>query len=387
MNQGLSIVTSQLTSYEKPIVNKQQPIKRLIILLLQILLALPLGLVISQLNVGGIAWLFGGIVSGVAMLQGFRMIYDYSLKPNRPVRKLGMTLVGLNVGFYTAHSNFVEVSSFLPIFIFLTFFLLICGGIIGYFYSRFSQTNLLTAMLATVPGGVGPMSAIAADYGRNVSLVSLVQALRVSTVVFLIPLIARTFSGTNIKPRIFSINQILFNYDLSNLGLLSLVLLIGGLTAYLATLCKIPAGDLLGGILGAIAFNSIFPFISDFHFVLPPFVSLIGQILLGITIGEYWGEKPNLKLTTVGYALMCVVMTLIAGAAAATFAKQLTSWDWLTCLLVTAPGGSAEMILVALTLNHHVEIVAGGHLFRLMAINSSLPIWLFLFRNFDFIKE
>ena len=38
-------------------------------------------------------------------------------------------------------------------------------------------------------------------------------------------------------------------------------------------------------------------------------------------------------------------MTLIAGAIAAILAMQLTSWDWLTCLLVTAPGGLAEMIL------------------------------------------
>jgi uncharacterized protein len=62
-------------------------------------------------------------------------------------------------------------------------------------------------------------------------------------------------------------------------------------------------------------------------------------------------------------------------------ASSLTNWDWLTCLLVTAPGGSAEMILVALSLNHNVEIVTAGHLIRLLAINCSLPLWVFLFRR------
>lgn len=80
-------------------------------------------------------------------------------------------------------------------------------------------------------------------------------------------------------------------------------------------------------------------------------------------------------------------MTLIVGAIAAILAMKLTTWDWLTCLLVTAPGGSAEMILVALTLNHHVEIVTTGHIVRLIAINSSLPLWLFLFRRFDNFME
>jgi hypothetical protein len=80
---------------------------------------------------------------------------------------------------------------------------------------------------------------------------------------------------------------------------------------------------------------------------------------------------------------MSVGMTLVAGGLATILAMELTSWDWLTCLLVTAPGGSAEMILVALTLHHNVEIVTAGHLVRLIAINSSLPIWVYLFRRLD----
>lgn len=41
------------------------------------------------------------------------------------------------------------------------------------------------------------------------------------------------------------------------------------------------------------------------------------------------------------------------------------------------------MILVSLTLHHNVEIVTAGHLVRLIAINSSLPIWVYLFRRID----
>jgi uncharacterized protein len=76
-------------------------------------------------------------------------------------------------------------------------------------------------------------------------------------------------------------------------------------------------------------------------------------------------------------------LTLGAGAGASLIAMQLTNWDCLTCLLVTAPGGSAEMILVALALDHNVDIVTGGHLVRLIAINCSLPIWVYLFRRID----
>ena len=383
MNQALSIATpKQVSNF---VVTKQLRVKQLIILTLEMLLALPLGLVLAGFHIGGVAWIFGGIVSGAVVLQGCRVFYHYSPKPNRTARRIGMTLVGLNVGFSIAHGNLASVASFVPVFIVLTFFLLLCGSFIGYIYGRLSKTNLLTAMLATVPGGIGTMSAIAADYGRNVALVALVQALRVTTVIFLIPLLARVSSGTFVTTPT-STKSALLSLDPSYLGLLLLALLLGGLGAYLALKCKIPAGDFFSALVIGIAFNPMLdwlPFMSDVNFSPPYEVNLVGQMLLGITIGEYWSEKPTLEKKTIGYALLSVAMTLVAYALAAILAMQLTSWDWLTCLLVTAPGGSAEMILVALALDHNVEIVTTGHLVRLIAINSSLPLWVFLFRSLE----
>ncbi|MBW4564091.1 MAG: AbrB family transcriptional regulator [Mojavia pulchra JT2-VF2] len=388
MNQSLSVApTLEASNTINPVVAKQQPfIKQLIILSLEMLLALPLGLGLARFHIGGIAWIFGGIAAGTVVLQGCRILYQDSPKPNRTARKVGMALVGLTVGSSNAHANLATVSSSIPIFIFLTFFLLICGSGIGYIYSRLSKINLLTAMLATVPGGVGIMAAIAADYGRNVTLVALVQALRVTSVVFVIPFIARTAVGNYWNPQTLPTQGALLSFEPFQLGMLLLALVVTGLAVYLSILFKIPAGDFFSALLIGIAFNPLLnclPFVNDVQFIPPPLINLIGQMLLGITIGEYWGEKPNFGKRTVGYALMSVAMTLIAGAIAAMLAMQLTSWDWLTCLLVTAPGGSAEMILVSLVLNHNVEIVTTGHLVRLIAINSSLPIWIFLFRRLD----
>ncbi|MEH2382447.1 MAG: AbrB family transcriptional regulator [Nostoc sp.] len=388
MNQSVSVAPNlEEHTNENPVVTKEQLFgKQLIVLLLEVLLALPLGLLLAKFHVGGIAWIFGGIAAGIIVLQGCRLFYEYSPKPNRTARKVGMALVGLTVGASNANANVASVASGIPIFIFLTLFMLLCGSCIGYIYSRVSKTNLMTAMLATVPGGVGIMAAIAADYNKNVSLVALVQAIRVTSVVFLIPLIARTSAGNYWNSQTLPVKSAWLNLDPSQLGLLLLVLLITALVVYPAILFNIPAGDFFGALLIGIGFNPLLhwlPFMGDISFSPPPLINLLGQMLLGITIGEYWGDKPNFNRRTVGYALMSVAMTLIAGAIAAILAMQLTSWDWLTCLLVTAPGGSAEMILVSLVLNHNVEIVTTGHLVRLIAINSSLPLWVFLFRRLD----
>ncbi|MCP6759127.1 MAG: AbrB family transcriptional regulator [Fischerella sp. CENA71] len=382
MNQSLTVVPHQEHSTtENPIVKQQQvSIKQLIILSLELLLAIPFGLALSHFNFGGIAWIFGGIISGALVFQTCRVFYNYSPKPNRAARQVGMMLVGITIGASNAHANLANITPGVPVFVFLTLFLMICGGCIGYIYSRLSKTNLLTSMLATVPGGVGVMSAIAADYNKNVTLVALVQALRVTSVVFLIPLIARVTNHTSNQPQISPTNQ---PYSLE---LLLLVLFISTLAVYIAKFLKVPAAPFFASLLVGITFNPILNYLplgSDIYFTPPLLIKLLGQMLLGITIGEYWGEKPTFQKRTIGYALISVAMTLAAGVAATLLAMQLTSWDWLTCLLVTAPGGAAEIILVALTLDHNVEIVTAGHVIRLIAINSFLPIWLFLFRYFE----
>ena len=385
MNQTLSVTPKEEEyTYQSTSTEPQVSIKKLIILGLEILVAIPLGFILTKFNIGGIAWIFGGIAAGVIVYQGYRSLYQYSLQPNRTARQIGMVLVGLTIGFSNAQANFASVASKIPVYIIITLFLLISGTCIGYMYSRLSKINLLTAMLATVPGGVGVMAAVAADYNRNVTLVALVQVIRVTSVVFLIPLVARASVGTYTTPQV--INGTLINLEPSYLSLLALALLIAAFAAKLAVRLKIPAAHFFSALIIGISFNyaiNFLPFLGEVTFTPPPLTNLIGQILLGITIGEYWGEKPTLSKRTLLYAVISTIMTLVAGAIASLIAMQLTSWDWLTCLLVTAPGGSAEMILVALALDHNVDIVTGGHLVRLIAINCSLPIWVYLFRRLD----
>ena len=154
-------------------------------------------------------------------------------------------MVGLSIGFAIADSNFLAASSRLPLFIFLSFFMFFCGSGIGYFYSRISRTNLLNAMLATVPGGVATMSSIAAEYNRNVSLVAMVQTLRITSVILIIPLIAGT-SGTVANKTIFSLEDYLIESDPVYLCILSLAIFAAWLGVIIAKKLRIPAASFLG---------------------------------------------------------------------------------------------------------------------------------------------
>ncbi|MDJ0568489.1 MAG: AbrB family transcriptional regulator [Pleurocapsa sp. MO_192.B19] len=358
---------------------------RLSIAILEIFVALFLGVAIAHLGLGSVAWIFGGMGAGVIVIRSYQTISRKTFKPNKTGRKLGQAMVGLSIGFAIADSNLVAASSRLPLFIFLTLFMLLCGSGIGYIYSRISQTNLLNAMLATVPGGVATMSSIAAEYNRNVSLVAMVQTIRITSVILIIPLIAG-ISDRAIDRTTFSFKDYVVNREPIYLCLLILAIISAWLGVKIASKLRIPAAYFFGTLIVGIVFNyaiAYFPLINHFNFTPPPAISVIGQTLLGITVGEAWSNRVDITSKNIIHAFISVAMTIASGFIAATIATVFTSWDWLTCMLVTAPGGSTEMILVALALDHHPEIVTVAHSVRLMALNLSLPLWIFLFRYWE----
>ncbi|MBI4783416.1 MAG: AbrB family transcriptional regulator [Oscillatoriophycideae cyanobacterium NC_groundwater_1537_Pr4_S-0.65um_50_18] len=354
--------------------------QQLVILALDILVAIPLDLVL-RLVVGSIHWLLSGLIAGAVVLYRYRKVHASTPPPNRLIRQIGLALVGLAIGFSIESSSLVDVLSYIPIFIATSFLLLASCTAIGYLYAQMSGVNLLTALLATIPGNLVLVATIAADYGRNVALVSLVQLIRYTSVILLIPFVARVstqMSGLSSPVNTFALTP-------ASVGLLLLVALLTGLGVYIAERLNVMAAPYFGALVVGVVFNPLVQglALTSTDFQLPVVFNVLGQILLGISIGEYWGKKPGLGRRTVGYALASVVLTLIAGFAIAFLIMQVTGWDWLTCVLVAAPGGAAELVLVALTLNHHVELVTAGQVIRLIAINCAIPIWFTLVRRLD----
>lgn len=380
-----SATTNAATTVSSP---PGQPVaSTLRMLSLELLLAFPLGLLLSRLQIGSLAWIFSGLVVAAGLSYLYQTFNQPLPPPNRSARKVGLSLVGLTIGSSISQANLAPITSHLPIFALLTFFLLLSGSAIGYCYARLSGTNLLTALLATVPGGVGVMASLAADYDRNVTQVALVQIIRVTAVILGIPLLSGLISGTGINRVVLQREWL--SFEPIALGLLCLALLTTGATVTLAGRLGIPAAPFLAAVVVGTSFNPLLTQVSglDLHFCPPLLVSVLGQILLGLTIGEYWGSQwqtpAQLGRRSISGAFLSVMLTLSAGLLAAAIAHHLTTWDWLTCLLVTAPGGAPEMILVALSMNHQVETVTAAHLVRLIAINGSLPLWIYLFSRLD----
>ncbi len=350
----------------------------------EVLLALLAGLALRALGLGPTAWVVGGVLCGAVV---FRVLTRYrgDLSPNRSVRYTGMALVGLALGLSVSFNEFARLSEVLLLLVLLTLFMILSGILVGWLYSGLSNTDPVSAMMATLPGGVGVMAGAAADAGRNVSLVALVQAARVSAVVVLVTLIASTWYGTSGGPEESSLaEELATTLEVARAGLLLVALGLTYVGVRIAAAARVPVAPLLGAMFVGAAYAQLLTFAPGVvEFQPPELLDAVGQALLGITIGEYLGCRLALEARAVIYGMASVAATVLIGVVLASVLALWTSWSWLTCLLLTAPGGAPEMIVLALALDQEVELITAGHIIRQLAINGLLPFCLLLFRRIE----
>ncbi len=353
-----------------------EPRSRFVLLIaLELSLGVLLGLGWFAVGLGSAAWILGGIAAGAIVYFGYRQ-FNSPMQPNRNARKAGQLIVGLSIGLSLPLDRLNGFGSQSLILLGLPIFLMSAGGAIGVLYSRLEKVDLLTGLLATTPGNIGVMASMAADYGKDTALVSLVQLMRFTTVIFTLPLIANvalpmasTHEFTNLIDRAFNVSWRSFA---TSSGMVSIAVIV----VHFATMLRIPLAAFLGAIVVGLGFDGLSLFGDLFAVDFPIAFSVIGQILLGVTIGEYWGIHPRFKLRTIGRAIVPVGLMLIAGLIAAASIHQLTQLSWLSCLLMAAPGGSPEMIAIAISIQQDPEIITIAHVIRLLTINLSLPILL-----------
>ncbi|HEY9657964.1 MAG TPA: AbrB family transcriptional regulator, partial [Allocoleopsis sp.] len=301
MNQD---VVQERSAPIKPPLERKRPI----LFLLELLIAIVVGALLKPLLVGGIHWIFGGIIGGAIVFHVSRTRYNYTAQSNRTARQLGLILIGSVIGF-SIHGDW-SIAYAVPAFLLLSFFLLVSGSIIGWIYSKVGNVNLLTAMLATMPGNLLLMASIAADYRKNVALVSLIQLLRYTSIILFIPFFVR-LSVQEQAVALPKTEHVTWSFNTLGISALALLAITAGV--YLAIRLKVMAAPYFGALAAAVFFNLTLNWLSlapASGFTPPHLVNIFGQLLLGISIGEYWGNKPALGQRTVAYSLISVVLTI-----------------------------------------------------------------------------
>ena len=238
-------------------------------------------------------------------------------------------------------------------------------GAIGFPFFRRMGFDPATAWYAAMPGGLEDMVTFGKEAGADVCVLSLIQATRVLIVVLAAPLILTWFYGASLDQ---PIGAPLRDVPAVELALMVAAALIGWKVAARVGLFGAP-------ILGPMIVTAALSLTDMIHSRPPAEAILAAQLFIGLGIGVHYVGVTFRELK--GYVLSGLAFVAVLAVLAAIFTAIVT----LTGLarpvegfLAFAPGGQAEMTVLALVAGADLGFVILHHLVRMVIVILGAPV-------------
>lgn len=297
-------------------------------------------------------WVTGALVGTAALaMTGFRVCCPPLLF------LLAQWLIGAAVGARFLPSAVTQLAAHAGAMFAAAIGSLLLGLALACLLRRWGRLDAATALLASLPGVSGEMVRLAHEHGARADHVAIVQTVRLSLVVLLVPpafqWLQPGFAAplpTPAMPDLLSQGWLLFA---ALAGSVCLRRLIGGI------------GWFIGALIGAAAVTA-----SGLPVAAPagPLTDA-AQLLLGWSLGSRF-TRHSLSLLPRLVSVAVVLNTAVIGCGAV-LGLALARWSGLSqtsAILGAIPGGVAEMCITAAALGEPVALVAAFHVVRVVAL-------------------
>jgi len=231
--------------------------------------------------------------------------------------------------------------------------------------TRISGWRKADAVLASVPGALSTVLAVAAERKADVPSVAIVQNLRLFVLIALLPsAVVATGGGAHTGALIGQ------GLPVESPGGMALVLLGGLALGFVFKQLKVAAPILLG----ATVVSSVSHGTELVTGVIPPVIATGGLVLIGLFIAERF---RNIQRSTLRHALVAALGSFAVGMGVAVVFAALAAWlagvSFANSLVAFAPGGLEAMTVLALILGLDPLYVGIHHLVRFLGIGLVLP--------------
>lgn len=306
-----------------------------------------------------LAWMLGAMFfTTIASLAGAPTQMSLSL------RKVMMAILGIMLGSSFRPEIVAQAVHWLPSMGVMMGFMALITTLSYHYLRRVAGMDRATAYFSSAPGGLTEMIMVGESMGGNPATISLVHATRILVVVGTIPVYFRYVEHLNIPSLPPGPAGLPAFWDVA---LLSACAVIG---VPLAPRLRLPAGALLGPMLLSAILH-----ISGLTRAAPPGpVVAAAQIVIGagigcrfagLTLGSVW----RTILFAAGSGLMMVIAATIVGIISGPLIGDLPK----PLILALAPGGLAEMSLIALSMGSQTAYISFMHLCRIILVVIVFP--------------
>lgn len=240
------------------------------------------------------------------------------------------------------------------------------------FFTRVCGFDRVTAWYAAMPGGLQDMIVFGQEAGGDVRTLSLIHATRVLIIVTLAPILMTGAFGASLSHPIGDPALSLPPHEL--------VLMV------VAALVGWKGGERLGlfgaAILGPMIVTAGLSLAGFIHFRPPAEAILTAQFFIGMGIGVYYVGVTLSELrrdVLAGVAFVILLAGLAVGFTWVVTAAGLAAP--IEAFLAFAPGGQAEMTVLAIVTGADLGFVIVHHLTRVVLVITGAPVALRLFRG------
>jgi uncharacterized protein len=244
-----------------------------------------------------------------------------------------------------------------------------------------TDMTLITAMFATVPGGVFDMALVSMEYDANITSVAIMQISRLIGIVIIFPFwLSRVITAKQTENRPMIMNN---EIKPSNASLKFLITLaIGIIGSLIGNFLRVPAGALSFAMI----FVALWNLISKRGYT-PSWFRRLAQIVAG----SFLATQIQISSLSSIFNLFLPIVIMLTLFITNNFltSKWLSHHGYLnfsTAIFSTSPAGAAEMVIMANEYDRSINItqIALMHIIRLSLVISIFPIiikLIFLFIN------
>lgn len=238
------------------------------------------------------------------------------------------------------------------------------GG--AYYLERVHGYDRATARLASLPGAVTQVMALAADSNADARRITIIQITRLAAILLLVPS-AAALMGLDTRASLNRPGAVIVSHEVV------ILLLAAAAGAVTFTRLRTPAPLIIGSMAAAALLYGT----GTLHSALPEWLLLIGFVVIGSIIGaNFVGTDLTLLGDTMAAALGSLAVCSLVALAWAVPLALLVGISPLQVWLAYAPGGVETSAIIAMAVGLDVAFVSSHHVVRVLILNLTLPWWL-----------
>jgi uncharacterized protein len=327
--------------------------------LTQILVAGLGGLVFHSLGLPA-AWLSGAAIAGI--LWGMTR---WAKPMPRGLVDIAMLISGSAMGAAVTPEAIAAIGRYPGSLILLVIGVVAISGASSLWLMRISGWRKADAVLASAPGALSTVMAVAADRKADVPSVAIVQNVRLLFLVVLLPALVVLTGEAGAGSRLVGIGL-----PIADAASIGIMLLLGLIIGEILKKLNVAAPLLLGAtIVSALGHGT-----GAIDGVMPPAIATCGLVLIGLFIA---GRFRNIQRSALKKALVASIgsfaMGMTVAAVFAAVAARVAGVSFANSLVAFAPGGLEAMTVLALVLGLDPLYVGIHHLARFLGIAFVLP--------------